>query len=226
MLTTVFGKRGSGKTTLIRALIESPETKKPIVIVDLLGNYNPKVNNDNNEAENPNDPSWVLINEPALLIEELKKYVSDPKSHSGIIVAQSPDADRMLDYACAALWEIKGGTLVVDEADFVSLAECPCFDEAIRYGRNRGIDLITGCRRPAEISKNVTAGADLILCFTTHEPRDIEYFSKVLGKDFAERLPTLEKHHGIFIDYRDELQGVYKTDRFGRVFVVSEEKIT
>lgn len=224
MLTTVFGKRGSGKTTLIRALVESPETRRPIVIVDVLGNFNPHVTNEENEDTNPNGIDWVLIQEPAFLIEELKKYVSDPEKHSGIIVAQSPDAARMLDFASSALWEIKGGTLVLDEADFVSLADCPCFDEAIRYGRNRGVDLITGCRRPAEISKNITAGADLILCFTTHEPRDIEYFSKVLGSDFAERLPTLKRHHGLFIDYRDEIHGVFKTDRFGRVFVVSEEK--
>lgn len=209
MLITVFGRRGSGKTTLIRRLI--PIQKKPVIIVDVLGNYT--------------DEPWVITHSYLEALNEIQNYIKNPNEHLGIIVVADSDMSKATDYMCSALWKIDGGTLVLDEVDAISIPEAPCFDEAIRYGRNHGIDIITGCRRPAELSKNITAGADIAFCFNTHEPRDIDYYADFLGDESAEKLSTLPQHHGVFKDFKDLKVGVYKTDVTGKITILKENQV-
>ena len=82
------------------------------------------------------------------------------------------------------------------------------------------MDIITGCRRPAEISRNITAGANKIFVFQTQEPRDIDYFeSTVLGSE-AEKLINLAQFHGLFVDYDKRVTGKYNIDKDGRVYIL------
>ena len=216
MLICVFGRRGSGKTTIIRGMI--PNLKKPIIIVDILDNYAP------DPEKNPTNTPWVGCDSHIQALQSLLEYVRDPKKHSGIIVVRCTDINICVDYMCSALWKIGGGTLVLDEADAFSSAEAPCFDEAIRYGRNRDISIITGCRRPAEISRNVTAGCDVAYCLVTHEPRDIEYYRDFLGDDLAFKLPELPPHHGIYKDFLHQRSGIFKADITGKISIVKNQK--
>lgn len=221
MLMTVFGRRGSGKTTLIRALI--PNLKKPVIVIDILGNYDP----DSFEGQKwkksqkgLKTETWVITESHIDAMSEIIAYMKDPKKHSGIIIVRDSDMNRCVDYMSAALWHKEGGTLVIDEADAISQKDAPCFDEAIRYGRNKGIDLITGCRRPAEISRNVTAGADIAYCLTTQEPRDIEYYCDFLGEEQALALKDLPTHHGIYRDFNKQTEGFFKTDESGKIQIL------
>lgn len=215
MLITVFGKRGSGKTTAIRAMIE--ELPKPVVIVDILGNFEP------GKGENPDD--WVETDSASEAIQQMAAYLDDPKGHRGILVVRDASVSRVVDFVSSALWSARGGTLVLDEADSVDLSDAPCFDELVRYGRNRGIWLITGCRRPAEISKNITAGADLVYCFRTHEPRDLEYFEKAFGWEIVEPMMSLPHWHGIYVDYKAQESGTFKTDEQGVIHRLSSRSL-
>lgn len=218
MLIAVFGRRGSGKTTLIRALV--PELKRPIVIVDILGNFDPESPEGlkwTKEQKKIGFENWVQTESYVDALIELDAYIKKPNEHSGIIVVRDGDIDKAVDYVCAALWAIRGGTLVIDEADAIREKDAPCFNEAIRYGRNKGIDLITGCRRPAEISRNVTAGADMAYCLTSQEPRDIEYYRNYLGEQVAETLERLPQHHGVYRDFQTQKTGLFSTDKTGKI---------
>lgn len=209
MLTAVFGRRGSGKTTLIRAMI--PQLKKPVVILDVLGNFQ------GYEHENK---EWLDATSLAEALQGIKDYCEKPEEHSGVITLQTGDLDNSVDFLCSALWKIHGGTLVLDEIDAISIAEAPCFDEAIRYGRNHGIDMVTGCRRPAEVSKNITAAADRVYVFVTREPRDIEYYCEFLGDDLALQIPRLPPYHGVWADFIQQNQGLFKTDENGKITIL------
>jgi hypothetical protein len=216
MLNFIFVKLGSGKTTLIRDMIRS--AKPPVVVIDVLGNFEPTM------VEN--DESWVLASSTTEALSIFRTLVDSPDTSAEVLVVQDGNIARAVDFLSSALWHAHAeGTLVIDECDAVSLAEAPCFDDLIRYGRNRGVDILTGCRRPAEISKNITAGADLFYCFTTHEPRDLDYFGKILGDEYAEKLPRLEKYHGIYIDYVDEKTGVFSTNLKGKITRKTSESI-
>jgi hypothetical protein len=208
-LITVFGVRGSGKTTLIAGQI--PDMKKPIIIVDILGN------------EKFDVPGAVHVDQIPEAINELAKSFEEPK-HSQIIVLRTADYNAAIDWACAALRIAKGGTLVIDEGDAFDIPEAPCFDESVRYGRNWGVSMVVGCRRPAEISKNITANANKIYCFITHEPNDLKYFTPVFG-DKADELLSLPQFHGIFIDYDKGQIGNFYIDEQGKIFHTKAESI-
>lgn len=215
MLICIFGKRGSGKTTIIRGLI--PKQRKPVIILDILGNYD-------HDPEHAETEKWTQCESHLEALHELKNYLREPAKHPGIIVVRDSDINRCADFMCSALWKIEGGTLVLDEADALRESEAPCFDEAIRYGRNKNIDVITGCRRPAEISRNITAGADVAYCLSTQEPRDIEYYENFLGEELALALPHLPPHHGVYKDFMHQTQGTFRADQHGKIFIEKKKE--
>lgn len=209
MFTAVFGRRGSGKTTLIRALI--PNLRKPVVVIDVLGNF---------QGYGHGTEDWLDVESIRDALEAVRAYCEAPDENPSVVVLTSGDLDNAIDFVCSALWKIQGGTLVIDETDAFSLAEAPCYDEAIRYGRNRDIDMVIGCRRPAEISKNITAASDRVYCFVTREPRDIDYYCEFLGDEIALQIPHLKPHHGMFVDFLEQKQGVFRTDIDGHIYHV------
>ena len=214
MLIIWFGRRGTGKATSIRASI--PTLKKPVVVLDVLGNYTGYASQ---EGE------WLDTHGTTETLEALKSYVAKPDESPSIIVLQTGSISTALDFICSAFWHTGGGTLVLDEGDFFSLSETPCFDEAIRYGRNRGIDMVFGCRRPAEISKNITAGADIVYVFNTSEPRDIDYYRDYLGDNMAFRLATLKPHTGLFKDIQNQSEGEFYAQPSGLIVLKPQKKV-
>src|SRR4051812_5173166 len=183
MVINFFGRRGSGKTTTIRYQLK--DCRPPVVIVDVLGNF------ENKEFQRQGLP-WEI--EQSLDLEDAirklalytrggyRKKTAQMPGGKFVLNLKTSDPATAADYFSAAIWEMNGGTLVLDEVDAIGMEEGSCFDEFIRYGRNHHGDLITGCRRPAELSRNITAAANKFYCFQTHEFRDIEYFrSNVFG---------------------------------------------
>jgi len=202
MIINIFGKRGAGKTHMIKGLI--PLCAKPAIIVDVLGNYD--------------DPKYYQSSSASDTIERLKYYVETKDDQFSVIVLKTPNPSTDTDYVSAALWHAAGGTLVLDELDSISIPESPCFDQLIRYGRNHNVDMITGCRRPAEISKNITAAGNKMYCFGTTEPRDVDYFQCTILGDKSPELMKCPKYSGIFVDYDREIIGKFRVDSGGNVF--------
>lgn len=206
MVINFFGRRGSGKTYCIKGQI--PDMKSPIIIIDYLGNF----------AKNNNYIQTKSISE---CIHILNEKINSRQNQKIIINLQTHDYNLAVDYISAALWEIKGGTLVLDEVDGIDMADAPCFDQLIRYGRNagpkNGVHIITGCRRPAELSKNITAAANKFYCLQTHEPRDMDYFSELFGER-AYLLLNAPPHSGLFLDYDSNISGRYVVDAQGFIY--------
>jgi len=222
MLISVFGKRGSGKTTIIRGNIEY--FPGPVVIIDALGNF-PK-------EEYPMHFTSIseLINNLEYYARSIKNDPKKEKELDKIFVIQTPDVDSAVELISATLWELSekysvGGTLVLDEVDMFQYSKGSCLDQLVRYGRNKGIHLVTGCRRPAELSRNFTAGANKVYIFRTQEPRDIDYFKAGLLGDRAEELLTLPSYSGLLIDYdRNELCNFY-IDINGKVYIIKAQPL-
>lgn len=217
MLTEVFGRRGSGKTTMIRNAIDFAVA--PVVVVDILGNFDEL---DAYHAKNIADAVSFVRDYKAA---EAAGTLTDETSP--VVVLQAPDPNEAVDYMSSVLMLVEGGTLVLDEVDAISTAQngAPVFDQVIRYGRNRNVNVLTGCRRPAEVDRNLTAGANRIYIFQTTEPRDIEYFRKGILGDRADGLVSLDPYHGIFLDYDKMIVGTFMTNETGEVFHLTEEKL-
>lgn len=215
MLINFFGKRGSGKTHTIKGQLDDENLRGPIVIVDILGNFD--------------DPTYIQtteISETILQIGHYFKLKNNGEDPERIIAIKPADPDLAIDYLSAALYEAGGGgTLVLDECDGFSFANAPCFDQMIRYGRNWNVDIITGCRRPAEISRNITAGANSMYIFQTQEPRDVDYFKNTILGERAEKLLTLPKYSGIYVDYDISEVGTFTVDKQGQIFKTNNETL-
>ncbi len=217
MLVNIFGKRGAGKTHLIKRTL--PKCEAPVVVLDILGNFS-EVDNSYQTDSIPDALEKIAkYNHYQKLTKYERGLMEEP---APIIVLQPADPDEAINFVSAFMWEEWGGTLVIDEADGFSIANAPCFSQLIRYGRNHGVHILTGCRRPAELDRNITAGANVIYIFQTQEPRDIEYFRKTLMGDQALRLNSLADYHGLFINYDKKTTGVFKTDEKGELFILEE----
>lgn len=206
MVINFFGRRGSGKTTAIRGNI--PSYRRPVVIVDVLGNF---------QSE-----EYANVTSSSDALEALIEYRRNKQPE--IICLKTADPEIDVEYLSAALWEMRGGTLVLDEVDSIPISEGSAFDQFIRYGRNHNGDIITGCRRPAELSKNITAAANKFYCFSTHEARDIEYFSQVFGEK-AEELIRCPRFSGIYVDYDQNIIGKFRIDIEGNIYHTTQESL-
>lgn len=216
----VFGKRGAGKTTLIRGNLKS--FFGPVVIIDILGNYTAE------EIKEKTKLNCFETDDLSEAIQWIENYLNkSPKEQEKekIISVQAAEPGIAVDYLSAALWEAHQGTLVLDEADAFEFSEAPCYDQLIRYGRNRDVHVITGVRRPAELHKNITAAANSMYAFGTHEPRDVEYFEKTIFGKRAEQLISVPKFSGIFVDFDKGIQGKFRIDIDGNIFQTETEPI-
>lgn len=206
MLITIFGKRGSGKTTIIRGNLDS--MPGPVVVLDVLGNF---------------ENSGIVTNKTSEIISLIQDYKKDPRDKEKIFVLRCQDPDLAIEYISASLYESGGGTLVLDEVDAITYVKGSCFDQLIRYGRNKGVHIVTGCRRPAELSRNITAGANKIYVFQTQEPRDIDYFKSTVLGEKAKNLNILPQFSGILVDYDNNEFCNFKIDKNGQISIIGCE---
>lgn len=221
MLVNIFGKRGAGKTHLIKRVLHQCEY--PVVVLDILGNFS-EVQNSYQTDSLPDALAKIAAYNHYQKISDGERGLMDEPAP--IVVLQPADPDEAIDFVSAFLWEEWGGTLVIDEADGFNIHNAPCFSQLVRYGRNHGVHLLTGCRRPAELDRNITAGANTIYIFQTQEPRDVEYFRKTLIGDQALQLINLPEYHGLFVNYDKKTTGIFKTDEKGDVFILTENTMS
>lgn len=100
-------------------------------------------------------------------------------------------------------WAAENLTLVWEEVDGVSDAgKLP--DRAfklVNQGRHRRIRLIACSRRPARVSRDLTANASRLVVFRTREPRDLKYLGEFVDETAAMALPDLADYHAV--DWRE-----------------------
>lgn len=222
MVINIFGRRGSGKTTLIKGNLK--DFRRPVFIIDVLGNFD--------------DPAYFHSRSISECIDYVRKWCETTNpSEDCVVCIKTGDPATAAEYFSSAIWKIghsrhdpktgkpMGGTLVLDEIDAIKYKDGSCFDEYIRYGRNKGGDLITGCRRPAELDRNITAAANKFYCFQTHEYRDIEYFESSVFGERAWELQRLPPYHGLFINYDRKITGKFRIDILGNVFHTEEQAL-
>lgn len=221
MLVCFFGKRGAGKTHAIKNAIK--DAVKPAVVVDFLGNFQELEGAFVTDSTTEALEAIARFKEYEKTDQRARRFMDEPAS---VIVVQPLNENESVNYISAYLWEEGNATLVLDEADLIRVADAPMFMYLVKYGRNRSVHLLTGCRRPAELSRNITAGANAVYIFRTQEKRDVDYFAAtLLGEEQAERLPKLKRYHGLFINHDTLTIGEFMTNEKGEVIILSEQQI-
>lgn len=195
-IVTVLGRKGSGKSTLVKKLIEREER---LVIIDTLGEYG---------EEMGLRETYTLQKS----IQAIKKGYSRKAFGVSVRLIDNDDILTVIEY-CFALGEM---TIVIEEASMLckpTTLPGP-IAYSLRYGRHKCLNQVYIARRPAELNREVTAQSDVLITFEQKEPRDIEYLRATLGAE-AEQVSRMERYHYLY--YGDaKLFPKIALDRFAR----------
>lgn len=168
----IFGKRGSGKTTLAKRLILG---RKRIFIFDTLREYGVGL------------ITYDIFKAMEFLVE---------REHKIFRISYSPELEekKAFAYVCELLYSMKDFTFLVEEIDnYCSAQATPeLLSKIIRYGRHQAISLITTARRTADVPRLLTSQATDFYIFAHHEPRDLDYFSHLFSSEISERIRRLQ----------------------------------
>lgn len=178
----VFGRKGSGKSYWIKQHLAKIPAGRSLWVWDPVSEYA--------------GPSAEVPLHSGSLFYSMRSMLEAAKAGKlgKRVVLQAPRSE--FDLFCTFAYRTGQVTVVVDEINlFCSPSKCPApLLELLRIGRHAEVDLIFAARRPAEVSRDLTAQSDKTVAFKTIEPADLEFFSKVCGKAFAERLPNLAQY--------------------------------
>lgn len=177
MITTVFGKKGTGKTTYAAKMIAERDRGKDCLIVDLFDQFS----------------GYPLINLETFYYHAVHGF---PKNPVRLAIYELGDFGNV----CKVVAAMKNVLLVVDEVDFFDSAtkQVREFKRLIHYSRHYRVDLITTSRRPANVSRDLTSQTDDFIIFTLSERRDLDYFG-AMAEDLPDRIRALKKFE--FIKY-------------------------
>jgi len=179
----IIGQKGSGKTTAMRMMLrEIDKLKIPVVMFDPTGAavdadfFNAKVPNDKETwpmALQVIDTAW---NEKAPLVVDISELNREEASEFAAI-------------AFPHLLKKEDGVVVVDEIpDLTPQWGKWKSEELIRFNRkcrNRNIAFVFGTQRPASVSKDVLALADVLLIMRLAWPGDMEAVEKILKRKYG-----------------------------------------
>jgi hypothetical protein len=173
LVRCVFGMRGSGKSTLARQLV----AEAPRLLV--------------------HDP----MREHDCLHLELDAFAEfferSPLDRFRVGLCELGAEEEF----CAWAWVLGQRvpahqlTILLEEADLVAPPgrETPIFRKLIAQGRHYGIAPVAVSRRPAEVSRYLTAQAHELYVFRSQEPKDLTYLRAFIGAEATERVAAFER---------------------------------
>lgn len=103
-----------------------------------------------------------------------------------------------IEYFLEICYEIKDCWIVIEECNMRGVLNVrepsPIAIDLVNFGRNKGISLICAAKRPAQVNRELTAQADIIISFRQDEPNDIKYLREFCGPSVEEITTRLQAH--------------------------------
>lgn len=185
-IIVILGKKGSGKSVMARHYVKD---RRRLVVYDPMRQFS--------------DLGVVVRSSHDLVV-----YLRSACRGSFRVVYQPEIGFRQDDFVktefravCRAVSCLKNIFFMVDEIDNCLSPrdqENGFFKNIIQRGRHDQISLVTTTIRYTDVQRNMTAQADIVICFHTHEPADVKYFKAYFG-EMALELPGLPPFH--FLKY-------------------------
>jgi len=158
----IAGKRGLGKTTLLKSLLENYESSN-IIVFDYLSEYDIE---NFNIAFGLNEINQNILNKK----DKYVKLIFRPNKEDNLTIEKS------FDKICEIVLLSNNTIFIIEECDnFCSpyyLSEP--FRQIIEYGRHQNISIIATTRRLGNLNRSLTAQANKLFTFRQTEKRDLE----------------------------------------------------
>lgn len=182
-IIVILGKKGSGKTVMARHMVSD---KRRLIVYDPMRQFS--------------SCGAVLVR-----FEDLVAYIShNRRGHFRAVYQPEIPLDATDDRVraefirmCDLVNRLVNVYFLVDEIDNCLPPrdrENGFFKNMIQRGRHAQVSLVATTIRYTDTQRNLTAQADTIICFHTHEPSDVKYFRNYFGI-MADDLPTLPPYH-------------------------------
>ena len=183
----VIGKRGSGKSVLVKHMIRN---ERRLMIYDIMGEYQ------NGIVFGAED-----------FVPYLKFWRRFYRSKFRMIYRPIKPLEE-IEVISGLVYELGNVCFLVEEID------CYCSTHKIsdslaaivQRGRHKNITLIGITQRPYGINRLLTSQAKEIYIFSTNEPRDREYLRTLLGQEIEARLDALEQYQ--YLKWEDGKEGL------------------
>ena len=171
----ILGQKGTGKTFLTRALINS--FKDHCVIYDTIGAFKKEKLNAQNFEVVPNDLEKQAI---------AWGVISSKTSKNVAVDLSRLTRKEIITFTDIALKtaEYKDKNIFIDEiADYLpeQASKSEEMERLIRHGRNEGDTFFFNTQRPAQISKNTLNLVDILIVFRLVWNRDIEVLEELFN---------------------------------------------
>lgn len=175
----VIGKRGSGKSYLVKKLIQS---RTRLLIWDLMSEYTGCVVFTAEE--------WETFRAFFLKVYYKKFRIAYRPLHP----------KEEIDRIARLIYELGNVTFVVEEIDAICGSNYidPTLECILHRGRHRNIELIGVTPAPFGINRDLTRQAKEVYIFNTNEPRDREYIRNLLGSETEKMLDSLGQYEYVF----------------------------
>ena len=172
-----LGRGGSGKTFLVDHWLS--KLKAPRIIFD--------ANGEDIYAR------WGQV------ISDRKQLLDHVVKNGGRHVVWRGVAPGDFEFVNEVAWALENLTLVWEEVDqFGDSGRLPPHAfKIVNQGRHRNIRVIACSRRPARVSRDMTANASRIVAFRTREPRDLAFLKEWMGSEAVDQLPGLAEYNAL-----------------------------
>lgn len=186
---SIYGRRGSGKSTRAKALIERA---RRVVTFDPMGEY-------------VRDLGFTACQTVADIRAAMK---ADPRGFRAALVPAG-DFPRRLHNLAAFLWEAQAGrasrlTLVVEEANLgLPNTKLPAgLDGMMRLtlqGRHREIAILAISQRPALVSADFRGQVSEMYIFALPSALDLQVIGREIGREHEAAIRALQPHEYIHV---------------------------
>lgn len=201
-LIAVYGRRGSGKTTRVKALVKDAPA---VLVFDPRDEYAGELGM---RRVSGDGPEW-----PAELVRAIQ---ADWQGRPWVAFVPRPGSEaEQLHRVAALLWRIQARyeageddrqfTLVIEEMDLgypvhKLPADLDGMPRLCNQGRHAGISIIGVTQRPANVSATFRGNVEKMYIFALAWGGDQQTILQMIGANRREQLIALETHQYIYID--------------------------
>lgn len=204
----VAGRKGSGKSTIARKILESSPR---LFMFDTMGEH-----------------AWIP--ERFENLEQAVMFLMESpyrETFMGSLVPSGDDFDSEFAETCVEVYDAGNMMFGVEEIPMLSTAGFvpKKFNKIVRLGRHRNLSVLYTAQRLSECPRALTSATDIFVLFCHSEPRDLDAISDRCGGEIARKVQELGDHGFLIWDVLERRERPCTGDWYSQLIVTSGSRV-